>query len=112
MKITEQNIKLLDIPDNEKGTLLALLKDLEEINVMIVNDLDREYRLEIHYQNWHDDYSSERTDPCPDYYGYYYLAEDITMESIGVPMKIRELDETMCAIMNLLEVITEKYDNN
>ena len=111
MKITEQIIDFLDVPDNEKKKLFALLKDLKDINAMIVNDLDREYHLEIQYQNWHDDYSPERTDPCPDYYGYYFLIEDVTMESMGVPMNIKELDETMCAIMNLLEAITGKYNN-
>ena len=110
MIITKENIQTLDISDNDKKLLDALLNDLFEINEMIVNDLDREYIIEIHYQDWHNDYSPERTDPCPDYYGYYSLQERCTKEWIGDPMTLRELDGRLCTIINLLEIITGKYN--
>ena len=105
MILTKENIQTLDISDNDKKLLDALLDDVNEINEMIINDLDREYAIEIRYQDWHDDYSPERTYPCPDFYGYYSLVEMRTKEWIGDPMTLNELDGRLCAIINLLEIV-------
>ena len=54
MKLTKLNYDI--VPEKEQGLLLALLNDIDGNDVM-----PRE--LEIHWQDWHDEYSPERTDP-------------------------------------------------
>ena len=51
--------------------LYALLLDLAEIN----NSLEKKGydKIYIEYQDYHNEYSPERTDPCPDYYGTYKI---------------------------------------
>lgn len=98
MKVTEENIK--DIPtisDSEKSILRTLLLDLEH------SKLD----LELHYQDWHDEYSPERTDSCPDYYGTFTIRRVDNGESIGVEMDLKELDGTMCFLVELMEYLLD-----
>lgn len=97
MKITFDNIKNLPITDHDKILLKSLLEDLEQINNIGDKTL---------YFNWideHTEYSPERTDPCPDYYGMYQIIncnkED---ETIGIEMTIEDLDMVMCALYNYI----------
>ena len=98
MKITIDNIENLDIKQREKNLLKALLKDLENLN-----QKSRE-SLYIDIQDYHNEYSPERVDPCPDYYGYYTIrTEKDSFETIGVEMTIDDLDIVMCALCNYIE---------
>lgn len=101
MKITLENIE--QIPEEERMLVKALLKDLEEVNNKSL------IQLYINWQEWHDNYSPERVDPCPDYYGYYTIRlESNPSEFIGVQMTLRELDEAMCLLCNYVELCQEK----
>ena len=100
MKITKENIKDVPISNEDKGLLSALLQDLEEIN----------HNMPIHifdiYIDWidkHTEYSPERTDPCPDYYGMYRLWQG--NNTLGIEMDLETLDYVMC-------VLSDLYANN
>lgn len=101
MKVTRENFK--DI-ENNQGLLESLLIDLEELN-QLLEDKDEAYRkLYIDYEDKHTEYSPERTDPCPDYYGLFSLRfEKNHYETVGGMMTLEELDTVMCALVNFTE---------
>ena len=80
MKITLNNLEV--VPEKEQPLMESLLDDIK--------CLHRE--LYIDRQDYHNEYSPERTDPCPDYFGYYSLIDKETGESIGDKMRIEDLD--------------------
>lgn len=100
MVVRENNID--KVPENEQGLLRALLKDLANINSYGKLELD------IHWQDWHNEYSSERTDPCPDFYGAYTLRVRNSFETVGIGMTLDELDTNMCTLINYLEYACNK----
>ena len=108
MKITKDNFKKF-VPKEEHDLLEALLKDLNDVNKY------HDKKLYIDWQDWHNDYSCERTDPCPDYYGYYTLRfENMTDETVGDVMTNNELDSAMCLLFSynfLLNIGTEINDS-
>jgi hypothetical protein len=90
MRITKSNFKEI-IPQNEQLLLKSLLTDLEEINARHKDNV-----MYIDWQNYHNEYSAERVDPCPDYYGYYTLRfEKYKCEIVGEEMTIDELDSAL-----------------
>lgn len=94
MKISDKNFKEV-VPSEEQSLLSQLFLDLENINRY------SEKKLYIDWQNWHDEYSCERTDPCPDYYGYYTLRfENNEEECVGSVMTINELDSALCILFS------------
>jgi len=96
MKITEENYTV--VPEKERMTLKELLTDLEFINHNSIN------KLFINWIDCHTEYSPERTDPCPDFYGMYELRlEDDPRESIGVEMTLDELDMVICTLSDFKE---------
>ena len=101
MKVTKENFK--DI-ENNQGLLESLLIDLEELN-QLLEDKDEAYRkLYIDYQNYHNEYSPERTDPCPDYYGLFSLRfEKYPYETVGDMMTLEELDNALFILINFIE---------
>lgn len=106
MKITKENVNELNIDDYSKHLLNALLIDLIELN----NELDKQNlsnkKLYIDYQDYHNEYSPERTDPCPDYFGYYFLRfENNSNATCGAEMTLDELDNTLCTLINLIEYV-------
>ena len=104
MKVTKEIIKTLDISDADKRLLDSLLLDVEELNNELDNCNQDWKKVYIDYQDWHNEYSSERVDPCPDYYGYYFLKfENDESESCCTEMTIHELDIVLCALINLVE---------
>ena len=102
MKITIENYKMCGEKPNY---LYSLLIDLAELNRLIekANIINKE--LYIDYQDYHNtEYSPERTDPCPDYFGMYKLVfEKNPYESVGTEMTIGELDSAMCILINFVE---------
>ena len=96
MRITENNISRL--PEKEQGLVKALLRDLDEMNEHLYSD-----DLEILYLDWideHTEYSPERTDPCPDFYGMYRVKQGT--ETLGVEMTLDDLDMALCLLHNYL----------
>ena len=94
MIITNENLNI--IPDNEQNLIKSLLDLVEEYNGYGFN-------LNIYYQDYHDEYSPERNDPCPDYYGCYRLFYNDTM--IGNEMTVNELDNAMCLLTDLFDCL-------
>ena len=101
MKVTRENLKYVE---NNQSLLESLLIDLEELN-QLLEDKDEAYRkLYIDYQDYHNEYSSERTDPCPDYYGLFSLRfEKNPYETVGDMMTLEELDTILCVLVNFTE---------
>lgn len=101
MKVTRENFK--DI-ENNQGLLESLLIDLEELN-QLLEDKDEAYqKLYIDYQDYHNEYSPERTDPCPDYYGLFSLRfEKNPYETVGDMMTLEELDNALFILINFVE---------
>lgn len=92
MKVTRENYRQI-VPKEEQNLLSVLFDDLDEIN-QYTEDI-----LYIDWQDYHDEYSPERTDPCPDYYGYYTLRfERVLYETVGSQMTIDELDNALCML--------------
>ena len=101
MKITRENISELPIEDRDKNLLGALLVDLDYINTK------SPIRLWIYWQDWHNEYSCERVDPCPDYYGYYsicYNTKD-SWDTIGVEMTLDGLNQNLCTLYEFCEYL-------
>ena len=96
MIVTENNIKDIPISDEDKDLLNALLQDLEEINHnMSIHVFD----ICIDWIDKHTEYSPERTDPCPDYYGMYRLWQG--NNTLGIEMDLETLDYVMCVLSDL-----------
>lgn len=95
MKINRENYKTV-IPKKEQNLLKSLLDDLDDIN-----KYHNDNKLYIDWQDWHDEYSCERTDPCPDFYGYYSVRfENLPNETVGNVMTINDLDSTLCILFS------------
>ena len=95
MKITRENYKTI-IPKKEQNVLKSLLDDLDDIN-----KYHKDNKLYIDWQDYHDEYSCERTDPCPDFYGYYSVRfENLPNETVGTVMTINDLDSTLCILFS------------
>lgn len=84
------------------GLLRSLLDDLEIIN------LQNNIHIELHQVDKHTEWSPERTDPCPDYYGMYYLYIPETGDTIGDYMYIDDLNEIMCALSEFSDYLYNK----
>jgi len=96
MRVTQENIENLLIESIDKHILKALLEDLEEIN----NSLPlRTPNIFIEWQDWHNKYSVERTEPCPDYYGYYRLIQG--GKYLGMEMDLETLDYVLCVLRDI-----------
>ena len=95
MRITESNIE--NIPIKERALVRALLNDLAEINHNLPLHSPN---LELEWIDTHTEYSPERTDPCPDYYGMYrvWRGDDY----IGVEMDLDTLDFALCLLYNFV----------
>ena len=95
MIINEENISSL--PEKEQSLVKALLQDLEEIN----HNLPLKSKdLYIDWIDKHTEYSPERVDPCPDYYGMYRIIRG--SEVLGVEMDLDTLDTALCLLHNFV----------
>ena len=103
MKITLDNYKDI-IPEKDQIMIYGLLLDLFELNTELECIQEPYRKLYIDYITEHTEYSPERTDPCPDFYGMYRLVfEKNPYESVGNEMTIDELDSAMCILINFVE---------
>lgn len=110
MKVTNENIKdITYIADcfnikHGKNILESLLIDLLELNTELENNGEKYRQLYIDYIDEHTEYSPERTDPCPDNYGYFALRfEKNPYETIGGIMSLNDIDTILCALINFEE---------
>ena len=89
--------------DNISDKLLrSLLDDIEVINSQ------HNINIELHQVDKHTEWSPERTDPCPDYYGMYYLYIPETKETIGDYMYIDDLNEIMYILSEFSDYLYNK----
>lgn len=93
---------VLNKDNTSNGLLRSLLDDLEIIN------LQHNTNIELHQVDKHTEWSPERTDPCPDYYGMYYLYIPETKETIGDYMYIDDLNETMYILSEFSDYLYNK----
>lgn len=110
MKVTIDNIKDIDYIydyyaiETGKKLLKSLLVDIEELNQLLIDKNESYRQVYIDYENMHTEYSLERTDPCPDYYGLFTLRfVKNPYEIIGEPMTLNELDSAICLLTNFTE---------
>ena len=100
MQITKENLNLL--PEKERVYVNNLLDyDLQEINSF------NKGIFTLHWQDYHDEYSPERTDPCPDFYGMYDIRKD-GKRVMYIPVTLVEVDEYL---FFLLEVLKNSLEN-
>ena len=100
MQITKENLNLL--PEKERVYVNNLLDyDLQEINYF------NKGIFTLHWQDYHDEYSPERTDPCPDFYGMYDIRKD-GKRVMYIPVTLVEVDEYL---FFLLEVLKNSLEN-
>ena len=94
--------------EQDRLLLKALYDDLNEINkLLIINGYDMQLRID--YENNHTEYSPERTDPCPDFYGMFTLSfEHNQNEIIGDIMTIDELDQALFVIIEFYKNLINK----
>ena len=103
MKLTIENYKQY-IPQEDQSLMEALLCDLLELNTELENKDEPYCKLYIDYITEHTEYSPERTDPCPDFYGMYRLVfEKDPYVTVGTEMTIEDLDNALCILINFIE---------
>lgn len=95
MQITKENLNLL--PEKERDYVKNLLDyDLQEINSF------NKGIFTLHWQDYHDEYSPERTDPCPDFYGMYYIRKN-NNRVMYLPVTLQEVDEYLFFLWSILK---------
>ena len=115
MKITRENFKDFIKFDNlfsKEDYVNSLLDDIDEMNRIIKNsNFVRKSELYIDIQLYHDEYSPERTDPCPDFYGFLSLKGVIPEENsfgktLGDPKEtLKEIDYDIFLVSSVLSFI-------
>ena len=109
MKVTVDNIANIERIsgydlENGKMILKALLDDIKELNDLLIDKGESYRQIYIDYINEHTEYSPERVDPCPDYYGMFALRfERNPYETIGDIMLLDEVDNAICILINFME---------
>ncbi len=110
MKVTIDNVKnikyIYDFYNIENGQnlLKSLLIDLAELNNMLIENHLEYKQLYIDYIDEHTEYSPERTDPCPDFYGMFTLRfESNQHEKVGDIVTLNELDNIIFSLVNFVE---------
>lgn len=93
---------VLNKSNTSNKLLESLLDDLEIINSQ--NNI----HVELHQVDKHTEWSPERTDPCPDYYGMYYFYIPETGEILGDYMSIDDLNEIMFLLSEFSEYLYNK----
>lgn len=95
MQVTKENLNLL--PEKERNFVEDILDyELEEINSF------NKGIFTLHWQEYHDEYSPERTDPCPDFYGMYYIRKN-NNRVMYVPVTLQEIDEYLFFLWSILK---------
>lgn len=98
MRITRENIDFIPVSDREKRLLKALLDDIDDIN-----ELKIQPEIYITWIDEHTEYSPERVESCPDYYGMYSIRMEGRDDTVGVEMDIDTLDISLCLLCEYIE---------
>lgn len=108
MKITIDNIhEVKKINDKINVSYLeSLCIDLMELNNELENSNLYHKRIYLDIQDYHNEYSPERTDPCPDYYGMFSLRFENDNYMIGD--FIGKLDELDTILFTLIEFFNHR----
>jgi hypothetical protein len=114
MKVTKENvISIRDYGGSRYSIernarfLGSLLDDLD-----MLNSLTKPHKLYVNYDDKHTEYSPERTEPSPDYYGYFTLRwENKPSEKVGDYMTLEELDGVLCALSDFAEKTLPRLEN-
>lgn len=103
MKLTKDNYSTI-IPIQEQLLFSVILDSLKYINEYINDN-----QMFIDWQDYHDEYSEERTDPCIDFYGSYTIRYEHNPQNvIGSRMTIEELDNILSFLYEMYLLKTEK----
>lgn len=86
--------------------LESLCIDLMELNNELENNNLYHKRIYLDIQDYHNEYSPERTDPCPDYYGMFSLRFENDNYMIGD--YIERLDDLDTIIFTLIEFFNHR----
>lgn len=86
--------------DNTNKMLLhALLQDVCDLNDLLYKNGKSYKCILIDYIDEHTEYSSERTDPCPDYYGMFKIVlANNHSQTIDGPFCLKDLDIVLCVL--------------
>lgn len=104
MRITRENADKIPLEDKDKRLLLSIISDINELNEMTGKDFF------LDWQDFHDEYSPERTDPCPDYYGYFSIREGSYFSTIGDMCRtVSELDSTVLVLVDAFSTMGYNY---
>ena len=106
MKITIDNLEeAKKINDKINISYLeSLCIDLMELNNELENQNLNHKKLYIDIQDYHNEYSPERTDPCPDYYGMFSLRFEKNEMKIGEYIKnLEDLDSILFTLIEFFE---------
>lgn len=103
MKVTIDNLEEAKKINDKISTyyLESLCIDLMELNNELENSNLYHKRIYLDIQDYHNEYSPERTDPCPDYYGMFSLRFENDNYMIGD--YIERLDELDTILFTLVE---------
>jgi len=109
MRVTSQNVKLINYIcgsknpiEHDRSKLINLVLDAVSVN-MYLDKMNPDRKIYIDYETEHTEYSPERVDPCPDFYGLFTLRyENYPNETIGDPMTIDELDDALFILNDFL----------
>lgn len=107
MKITIDNLEeAKKINDKINISYLeSLYIDLMELNNELENQNLNHKKLYIDIQDYHNEYSPERTDPCPDYYGMFSLRFEKNEMKIGEYIKnLEDLDSILFTLIEFMEI--------
>lgn len=114
MEVTIDNIKDIKYFPDKSGPdwdinsgykqLTSILIDLAELNSLLICKGESNKQLYIDYQDYHNEYSPERTDPCPDYYGFFSLRFiNNPSECVGDYMVLDEIENALFILINFVE---------
>ena len=95
MRIAKEKVDKIPLEEKDRRLLTSNISDINELNSMTGKD------FYLDWQDFHNEYSPERTDPCPDYYGYFSIRENSYDSTIGeMYPTVKELDDAILVLMD------------
>jgi len=82
----------------------SMLDELDYVNTLFATLGLGE--IKIHIQDYHDEYSPERVDPCPDYYGMLHMA--VGDGIIGGRGDWMQMSAQLSAVYDAIEIARDK----
>lgn len=105
MRISKNNLDKIDVKPSERKILSGILTDIESLNEMTGRD------FYIDWQHFHNKYSPERTDPCPDYYGFFSIRTETYASTIGDYYEdVTSLDDAVLVLIDTFASIGYDFE--